>query len=100
VTGPKVARHLFIYWRIPQASLGAALQAVQEAQQRLKEFWPSLSARVYERCDPAHEATVMETYEAPEGIDLTGQARIEAELAQALAPLPAGQRHVEAFQQR
>lgn len=95
-----MARQLFVYWRVPHASVDAALAAVHAAQARLRADWPELEARVYQRSDPAPEATVMETYETPAGIDTAGQARIEARLAEALAALPAGARHVEAFERR
>jgi hypothetical protein len=95
-----VSRQLFIYWRVAPASLDAALQAVRVAQQQLQRDWPGLSAHVYERCDPAPEATVMETYQAPAGIDAAAEKRIESALTQALAGLPAGPRHVEAFVRR
>jgi Domain of unknown function (DUF4936) len=95
-----VDRQLFVYWRVAPAALPAALAAVRQAQARLADGWPGLVARVYERCDPAPEATVMETYEAPGGLDAAAQARIEAALAPALTALPAGPRHVEAFRPR
>jgi len=88
---------LFTYWRIDPAALPAALAAARLAQQQLCLAWPGLTARLYERSDPVAMATVMETYAAPEGIDASGQARIEAALTAALAGLPAGERHVEAF---
>jgi hypothetical protein len=95
-----MARQLFVYWRVPHASVDAALAAVHAAQARLRDDWPGLDARVYQRSDLAPEATVMETYETPGGIDAAGQARIDARLAQALAALPVGTRHVEAFERR
>lgn len=95
-----MGRALFIYWRIDAAGLQPALAAVRRAQQQLRDGWPGLVAQLYERSDPAPQATVMEAYAAPEGIDDVGQARIEAALAVALAGLPAGERHVEAFTPR
>jgi hypothetical protein len=95
-----VARQLFVYWKIAPASLETALAATRQAQATLQQGWPGLVARVYERCDPALQATVMETYEAPGGIDDAGQARIAAVLDAALAGLSAGPRHVEAFRPR
>ena len=92
-----MARQLFVYWKVAPASLEAALAATRQAQAMLRQGQPGLVARVYERCDPAPQATVMETYEAPGGIDDVAQARIDAVMEAALAGLPTGPRHVEAF---
>jgi hypothetical protein len=91
-----VSRALFVYWKVEPAALEAAVAAVQAAQARLRGAWPGLEAHVYERCDPAPQATVMETYAAPGGIDEAGRARIDA----ALAGIAPGPRIVEAFRPR
>jgi hypothetical protein len=88
-----LSRQLFIYWKLEPAALPAALAAVRQAQASLCAAWPGLEARVYQRCDPAPQATVMETYAAPGGIDAAGERRIAA----ALAGIAPGVRHVEAF---
>jgi hypothetical protein len=88
-----LTRQLFIYWRVEPAALPAALMAVHAAQAGLRAEWTGLLAQVYQRCDLAPQATVMETYSAPGGIDAAGEQRIEL----ALAGIAPGTRHVEAF---
>lgn len=92
-----MSRQLFIYWKIAPAALPAALAAVHQAQAQLRTEWPGLQAQVLQRCDRAEgtesQATVMETYRSPAGIDAEGQALIES----ALAGIAPGPRHVEAF---
>jgi hypothetical protein len=95
-----VSRQLFIYWRVEPDRLPQALAAVRQAQGGLMAAWPGLTARVLERCDPAQQATVMEIYAAPGGIDADGEQRIADALAGALAGIALGSRHVEAFAER
>lgn len=91
-----MSRQLFIYWRVGRERLPQALAAVRQAQASLTAVWPGLTARVLERCDPAPQATVMEIYAAPDGIDAAGERRI----ADALEGIAPGSRHVEAFAER
>ncbi|MCB1997757.1 MAG: DUF4936 family protein [Rhodoferax sp.] len=86
-------RALFVYWRIDATDLPATLVAVHAAQAQLASAWPGLQARLWQRSDPGVQATVMESYAAPGGIDAAAQARIDAAVA---GHVPA-QRHVEAF---
>jgi len=99
-----VSRQLFIYWRVEHGRLPQALAAVRQAQAGLMAAWPGLTARVLERCDPAPQATVMEIYAAPGGIDADGEQRIAQAMADALAAVLAGiapgSRQVEAFAER
>jgi Domain of unknown function (DUF4936) len=93
-----VRRALFIYWKIDPDALPAALERVREAQAALRARWPGLETALWQRAEPdGAQATVMETYAAPDGIDDDARARIESALAAALAGQPAGTRHVEAF---
>lgn len=91
-----MSRQLFVYWHVEPDRLTQALAAVRAAQAGLTADWPGLTARVLERCDPAPRATVMEIYAAPGGIDAAGERRI----ADALAGIAPGSRHVEAFAER
>ena len=86
-------RALFVYWRIDASRLEQTLSAVRAAQADLRANWPGLQACLWQRSDPGLPATVMETYAAPQGIDVLSQARIDA----AVAPCVPTTRHVEAF---
>lgn len=72
-----------------------ALEAARAAQAALQSAQPALQAGLWCREDAA--ATVMETYAAADGIDAATEAAIDQALTSALAGLPAGPRHVEAF---
>lgn len=89
-----MSRALFVYWKIERAVLPQALARVREAQAGLRERHPGLETGLWCRDDAS---TVMETYSAQAGVDAAIEAQIEATLALALAGLPAGPRHVEAF---
>jgi hypothetical protein len=91
-------RALFIYWKIAPAALPQALARVREAQAVLRAGWPGLQTALWRRDEAgAAQATVMETYAAPAGLDAAAEQRIASALAAALAGLPAGPRHSEAF---
>lgn len=92
-----MARSLFVYWKIDAEAAPPALARAREAQATLRAHWPALDARLWLRDPAAPQLTVMETYAAPAGIDAAAEAQIESTLVLALAGLPVGQRHVEAF---
>lgn len=98
-------RRLFIYYRLDDAAVAAACQAVRHAQQALCSRHPGLHAELLQ--SPASsstgERTLMETYEMEAraqaaGVDETLQAAIEAAVSGALRPwLAPAQRHLEVF---
>lgn len=92
-----MSRSLFIYWKIDAEAAPQALARAREAQATLRAHWPALEARLWLRDPAGAPVTVMETYAAPAGIDAAAEAQIESTLALALAGLPVGLRHVEAF---
>jgi len=92
---------LYVYYRVAQADVQAALQMVLAFQQRLREQHPGLHARVLRRPGVRSDGvTLMETYAFDDGIktgiDSGLQARIE-QAAAALTPLLNGPRQTEAF---
>jgi len=95
-------RELFIYYRIPVALAGTALEAALAFQARLRRRHPGLTARLLRRPDEQHDQqTWMETYAfhpdgQPAGMTAGLQAEIAAEAA-VLAPFTAGPRHTEVF---
>jgi hypothetical protein len=92
-------RQLFIYWRVTIAQLPLARQAMLDVQQRLCREHAGLQASLLLRDDEAGaaEATLMETYASPGGIDSSLQRRIDALCDAATAAWRRGPRHVEAF---
>lgn len=91
-------RELFVYYRVPAASVGTARRSVVAAQAVLRATYPGLQARLLRRRDDQPE-TWMETYalpDAPDGIDAALQAAIEVAAAPLLA-LIEGPRRIEAF---
>jgi hypothetical protein len=94
-------RRLFVYYKLPAATARVAGEAARAAQRALCERLDGLQAELLRRPFVAGlpEATLMETYARPGGIDAAMQAAIEAMLAAALAPwLAGGARHVEVFE--
>ena len=94
-------RELYVYYRVAQADVQAALQMVVAFQQRLREQHPGLRARVLRRSDARSDGvTLMETYAFDDhlqaGIGPGLQSRIE-QAAAALAPLLCSPRQTEAF---
>ena len=93
---------LFVYWRLDRVNLGLAQAAMQGWQAELAQSWPGLVARLYVRADAGDgssttEATLMETYARPGGVDAALQQQILAQGAAVTAPWRRGQRHVEVF---
>jgi hypothetical protein len=90
-------RELFIYYRIPTAAAGTALDAALALQARLRQRHPALTARLLRRPDEANDLqTWMETYALPAGISPALEAEI-ADEARVLAAFIAGPRHTEVF---
>jgi hypothetical protein len=92
---------LYLYWRVPSASLPAAVAALAAWQGSLCADTPGLQARWLRRADDAAGAgadpTVMEIYTRPGGIDPQTAARIERDGNAALSGWLSGPRHVERF---
>ena len=90
-------RELFIYYRIPRAMAGAALDAALALQGRLRQRHPGLTARLLRRPDESNDQqTWMETYALPTGVTPALEAEIARE-ALVLAGFIAGVRHTEVF---
>ena len=92
---------LFVYYRVAQSDVQAALTAVRAFQQRLRGHHPGLAARVLQRSGERDtDVTLMEVYTCDRGgirgADSALQARIEAAAA-VLTPLLASARHIESF---
>jgi len=94
------ASALFVYYRVPAATRGAALAALQGMQSHLQTAWPGLKVRLMRRTDQAEgasaEQTWMEVYEHPDGLGAAFAARLQS----AAGALPAdliGPRHTESF---
>ena len=92
---------LFVYYRVAQSDVQAALTAVRSFQQRLREQHPGLAARVLQRSGERDtDVTLMEVYTfnrgGIRGIDSALQARIETG-ATALTPLVVSARRIESF---
>ncbi len=99
---PPDVRELFVYYRVPPASIAAAHAAVTAAQAVLRAAHPGLVARLLRRDgdDAARPAsTWMEAYArptAPRGVDAVLQSAIESACTPLLALID-GPRHAEAF---
>jgi hypothetical protein len=95
-------RELFIYYRIPVARAGAALEAALAMQARLRQRHPGLTARLMRRPDEPNDLqTWMEIYAFhleghPNGVTPALAAAIATEAA-AMAPFIGGVRHTEEF---
>ena len=92
---------LYVYYRVAQANLQAALQTVLAFQQRLRTACPGLSARVLRRSNEhGVDMTLMEIYAFDDGrntgFDPALHSRIE-QAAAALTPLLSSPRRTEAF---
>ncbi len=92
-------RQLFIYWRVGVAELPQARRTMLELQQRLCREHGDLQAWLLLRDEDAStaEATLMETYAAPHGIDASLQRQIETLCDAATAVWRRGPRHTEVF---
>ena len=94
-------RELYVYFRVAQANVQAALQTVLAFQQDLRTAHPGLAARVLRRSEERSDGvTLMEIYAFDDGrstgIDPVLHSRID-EVAAALTPLLSSPRHTEAF---
>jgi hypothetical protein len=92
---------LFVYYRVAQSDVQAALTAVRAFQQRLREQHPGLAARLLQRSGERDtDVTLMEIYTFDHGgirgIDSALQTRIEA-AATVLTPLMVSSRRIESF---
>ena len=100
-------RSLYVYYRVPHGHDMAARAAIETMQATLREIQPGLLTSLMCRADEppskakdakeaAKEATWMEVYEHPEGVNDVCEKQLAA-LAQALPPGLIGPRHTEIF---
>ena len=102
-------RQIFVYYRLASEAEASAVSAVLRLQAALMRETPGLVAQLLRR--PAEAGTegsravrtVMETYAMDarvndEGVSAELQALIEARMAEALAAVIDGARHVEVFE--
>jgi hypothetical protein len=95
----------YIYWKLPANEAVQAAQSAYLMQQRLRERWPGLQARLWQRegCGPDGCVTWMETY-APQSGSLDGCRTVWSDVeveAQTCLVQPFGmQRHIEDFSLR
>jgi hypothetical protein len=94
-------RELFVYYRVAQSNVQAALRVVRTFQQRLRQQHPGLATRVLRRSGGGDgDVTLMEIYTfhggGIRGTDSALQTRIEAAAA-VLTPLLASPRQIESF---
>lgn len=96
----RVARELFVYWKLPRAAAGAAQAAAATMQASLCAGHAGLVARLMRRADEAGDSvTLMETYaRPPAGVGTDLQREIETAAALQLGAWCQGKRHVEVFE--
>ncbi len=93
------AQRLYIYYRVAEADLAAALAAGQALRQHLLAAHPGLAAELLRRPGvQGGHITLMETYAHPQGVDDALAGLIELHAAAVLAPWLQGPRHVERFE--
>lgn len=89
---------LFIYWRVLDADVAAALAATAEFQAQQRAQHAGLRTGLYRRGGSAGQTTLLETYAMPaRGIDPGLQKSLTEAAAQALQHWAQGDRHLEAF---
>jgi Domain of unknown function (DUF4936) len=92
---------LFVYYRVAQSDVQAALTVVRTFQLRLREQHPGLATRLLWRSGERDtDVTLMEIYAFDQGgvrgVDATLRSRIEA-AATVLTPLMVSARRIESF---
>lgn len=93
------AQRLYIYYRVAEADLAAALAAGQALRQHLLAAHLGLAAELLRRPGvQGGHITLMETYAHPQGVGDALAGLIEQHAAAALAPWLQGPRHVERFE--
>jgi hypothetical protein len=94
VAGDTGAR-LYVYFKVPQPTAGAAVRAVRAMHQALCDRHPGLHAELLQRDADAGQVTLMEVYQRPgPGVD----AALAEAIAAAAGRLPFDAvRHVEVF---
>jgi len=86
-----VGPRLYVYYRVPEAGLAAAVQAVQAMQAALVAAWPGLQAELLRRPELRDgEVTLMESYAGA----LSPAAELAITTAAQALPQP---RHSERF---
>ena len=89
----------YVYWRLDAASLKAAADALTAFQQQLRERHPGLQARLLSKLDDsAAEATLMEVYALPGGVNPELAKAVVDEGGRVAAAWCRGTRHIERFQ--
>lgn len=95
---PGMAQRLYIYYRVAEVDLPAALAAAQALRCTLLAAHPGLTAELLRRPGMQQgQVTLMETYAHPRGMDGALAGLIEQHAAAALAPWLQGPRHMERF---
>jgi hypothetical protein len=87
---------LYLYWRVGEADVAAAVAAARAWQQGLATRHPGLSCRLLQRTQ-AGAPTLMEVYRRPGGIGPALAEEIRAGGDALLAPWLDGVRHLEVF---
>jgi Domain of unknown function (DUF4936) len=94
-----VPDEVYIYWHIGTTPMAQALRAAASLQQALREQHPALQTRLLHRGAGSAQATVMEIYRCPGGVNAVLRQAVERQAALHLAPLlEPPQRHVEVFE--
>ena len=89
----------FVYYRVAERDLQAALNAARDMQADLVVERPDLKTTLWRRPDAKDgEVTLMETYRRSTGIDAALIQHIEAVASVASAAWRRGKRHVEVFE--
>jgi Domain of unknown function (DUF4936) len=92
------ARRVFVYYAVRASDAAAVLAALAAAHARLERRLPGLRCQRLRREDVRGDAlTMMEVYEAAQGVDVAWQALIETEVRAALSSNTTGERHSEVF---
>lgn len=95
---PAAAQRLYIYYRLAEVDLPAALAAAQALRCALLAAHPGLTAELLRRPGLQHgQVTLMETYAHVLGVDGALAGLIEQHAAAALAAWLQGPRHMERF---
>lgn len=93
-----MSRRLYVYYRVDEADLKAAAQAVRDCHAALMRAEPGLGCELLRRPEVRDgQVTLMEIYTAANGIDNAQQTRIETTIEQLRLPL-AGPRRTEVFE--
>ena len=90
-----MAERLYVYYRVDQADFASVQAAALDLQASLRHAHPGLLRRPDLRDG---QATLMETYAQPDGVDAALAKAIEAAALESLARWLKGPRHCERFE--